>query len=57
MSRAFPKQVELAHSISRDAARLALASKYRKLYPTAPPGQIARLFGWTERQATVALAL
>jgi len=38
-------------------ARLALAIQYRTLYSSAPPVQIARLFGWTKAQAVAALAL
>ena len=57
VARAFPKQVENARRILPDKARSALAAKYRKLYPDAPPVQVARLFGWTTGQAAAALGL
>ena len=55
--RAFPKQAAQASQISVDDARTAIAVKYRTLYPSASPAQIARLFGWTKAQAVTALAL
>jgi hypothetical protein len=57
VSRAFPKQSRAATNITPEAARQALAAKYRSLYPEAPPTQLARLFAWTKAQATAALAL
>jgi hypothetical protein len=57
VSRAFPKQTAEARKLSLEEARATLAAKYRSLYPEAKPGQIARLFGWTKRQAVSALAL
>lgn len=57
VSRVFPKQLQQACAITPDAARLALATHYRKLYPFASPVQLARLFGWTKAQAVSALAL
>jgi hypothetical protein len=57
VSRVFPKQVAQARKIPVEGARTAIAVKYRTLYPTAPPAQIARLFGWTKAQAVTALAL
>jgi hypothetical protein len=55
--RAFPKQAAQAREISVDDAHTAIAVKYRTIYPTASPVQIARLFGWTKAQAVTALAL
>ena len=55
--RAFPKQIAEASKLSAEEARTALATKYRTLYPSASPVQIARLFGWTKAQAVTALAL
>jgi hypothetical protein len=55
--RAFPKQIAEASKLSAEEARTALATKYRTLYPSASPVQIARLFGWTKAQAVSALAL
>ncbi len=57
VSRAFPKQIAEASKISVEDARTALATKYRTLYPSATPVQIARLFCWTKAQAVTALAL
>jgi hypothetical protein len=57
VARAFPEQVAQARNISVEDARTAVAVKYRTLYPTAAPAQIARLFGWTKAQAVTALAL
>jgi hypothetical protein len=57
VSRAFPKQSRAAANISPEAARQALAAKYRSLYPAAPASVVARLFGWTKAQAVAALAL
>jgi len=39
------------------STRLALPAKYRTLYPSASPVQIARLFGWTKAQAVTALSM
>ena len=55
--RAFPKQAAQASKLSADDARTAIAVKYRTLYPSASPAQIARLFGWTKAQAVTALSL
>jgi hypothetical protein len=55
VSRAFPEQFDEARRISSDAARSALAQKYRSLYPDAPLMQVARLFGWSKAQAEAAL--
>jgi hypothetical protein len=55
--RSFPRQVAQARRISKEDARTAIAAKYRSLYPSASPVQIARLFGWTKAQAVSALAL
>jgi hypothetical protein len=55
VSRAFPKQSRAAFNISPEAARQALATKYRSLYPEASPTQIARFFAWTKAQAVAAL--
>lgn len=57
ISRCFPKQISIAQKISPEEARVALAKKYRSLYPDASPQQIARLFTWTKAQALSALAL
>jgi len=57
VARAFPRQVRQARRISEEDARTAIAMKYRTLYPSASPVQIARLFGWTKAQAVTALAL
>jgi hypothetical protein len=57
VSRAFPKQLAQARKISSEEARVAIARKYRSLYPVSSPVQIARLFGWTKAQAVTALAL
>jgi hypothetical protein len=57
VARAFPEQVAQARKTSVEDARTAVAVKYRTLYPTAAPAQIARLFGWTKAQAVTALAL
>jgi hypothetical protein len=57
VARSFPEQVGQARKLSVDDARMAIAVKYRTLYPSASPVQIARLFGWTKAQAVTALAL
>ena len=57
VSRGFSKQVAEAQHISAEEARVAIAVKYKTLYPGAAPAQIARLFGWTKAQAVAALAL
>jgi hypothetical protein len=57
VARGFSKQVAEARRISAEEARLAIAIKYKTLYPGAVPAQIARLFGWTKAQAIAALAL
>jgi len=57
VARGFSKQVAEARKISAEEARVAIAMKYKTLYPDAVPTQIARLFGWTKAQAIAALAL
>ena len=57
VSRGFRKQAGEARKISADEARVAIAVKYKTLYPGAVPAQIGRLFGWTKAQAVAALAL
>lgn len=52
--RVFPKQVAAARNITPEAARRALAAKYRALYPAAPVMHIARLFGWSKADAQTA---
>jgi hypothetical protein len=54
-SHAFPKQFGAAQRIDTEAARAALARKYRSLYPDAPVMQIARLFGWSKAFTEAAL--
>lgn len=54
--RAFPKQVAASRTITRDAARRALAAQYRALDPLAQVMPIARLFGWSRAEADAALA-
>jgi hypothetical protein len=46
-----------ARQISAEEARVAIAVKYKTLYPRAVAAQISRLFGWTKAQAVAALAL
>ena len=57
VARGFAKQVAEARKISAEEARVAIAMKYKTLYPGVVPAQIARLFGWTKAQAIAALAL
>jgi hypothetical protein len=57
VARGFSKQVAEARKISAEEARVAIAVKYKTLYPDAAPAQISRLFGWTKAQAVAALAL
>lgn len=57
VAQGFSKQVAEARKISAEEARVAIAMKYKTLYPGAVPAQIARLFGWTKAQAIAALAL
>jgi hypothetical protein len=57
VARVFPRQVAEARKLSAEDARVAIAVKYKSLYPSAAPAQIARLFGWTKAQAVAALAL
>ena len=57
VARGFSKQVAEARKISAEEARVAIAMKYKTLYPGVVPAQIARLFGWTKAQAIAALAL
>ena len=57
VSRSFSKQLAEARKISAEEARVAIAVKYKTLYPNAVPAQIARLFGWAKAQAVAALAL
>jgi hypothetical protein len=57
VARGFSKQVADARKISAEEARVAIAVKYKTLYPRAVAAQISRLFGWTKAQAVAALAL
>jgi len=57
VARGFAKQVAEAQELSAEEAHVAIAVKYKTLYPNAVPAQIARLFGWTKAQAVTALAL
>jgi hypothetical protein len=52
--RVFPKQSAEAGNIASDAARAHLAAKYLESYPSAPPVQLARLFGWSKGDALAA---
>jgi hypothetical protein len=52
--RAFPKQTAAARSIAPDVARAQLAAKYLESNPSAPPVQLARLFGWSLDDALAA---
>jgi hypothetical protein len=53
-SRVFPKQTAAARSIPPDVARAQLAAKYLESHATAPPVQLARLFGWSKDDALAA---
>ena len=55
-SRAFPKQISAARSIAPEQARVKLASKYLGWHPSAPPVQLARLFGWSKDEAAKAMS-
>jgi hypothetical protein len=57
VARVFHQQVAQATKLTADDGRTAIAVKYRTLYPSASPVQMARLFGWTKAQAVTALAL
>ena len=57
VSRAFPRQCTQARKLSPEPARNSLAAKYRSLYPSVSPAQVARLFGWTKAQAVAALSV
>src|SRR6266403_923513 len=57
VARGFSKQVGEARKISAEEARVAIAVKYKNLYPRAVAAQISRLFGWAKAQAVAALAL
>jgi len=57
VSRAFPEPSRAACDISPENARRVIAARYRDLYPTAAPVQIARLFSWTKAQAVAALGI
>jgi hypothetical protein len=57
VARGFRQQVAEARKIRAEEARVAIAVKYKTLYPGAVPAQIARLFGWSKAQAVAALAL
>jgi hypothetical protein len=57
VARSFRKQVAEARTIRADQARVAIAVRYKTLYPGAAPAEIARLFGWTKAQAVAALSL
>ena len=53
--RAFPDQVSLAQRITLAAARAAIARKYLRWHPAAPPGHVGRLFGWSKAEALEAV--
>lgn len=53
--RAFPKETAAARSIAPEEARRMLAAKFAACYPSAVPGQVARLFSWTKAQAVAAM--
>ncbi|HXA79390.1 MAG TPA: hypothetical protein VNV41_19820 [Candidatus Acidoferrales bacterium] len=55
--RVFPEQTAAARSIAPDVARARLAAKYLEWHPTAPPVQLARLFGWSKDDAARAMNL
>jgi hypothetical protein len=52
--RAFPKQTAAARNVAPDVARAQLAAKYLEWRPSAPPVQLARLFGWSKDDALAA---
>jgi hypothetical protein len=52
--RVFPKEVELARSITPEQARAKLAAQILSTRPDAQPAQLARLFGWSKDQAAAA---
>ena len=56
-ARAFPEQAPLARRIRPERARTAIAVKYLEWHPEASSQVLARLFGWTKREATTALKL
>jgi hypothetical protein len=53
--RAFPKETAAARRISKEQARAALAARFCKWHPDAPPIQLARLFGWSKAEAVAAM--
>jgi hypothetical protein len=53
-SRAFPQQTDDARTIAPEIARANLAAKYLRWHPSAPPVQLARLFGWSKDEARAA---
>ena len=57
VGRVFAPQVAEAREISAEGARVAIAVRYKTLYPNANPAEMAHLFGWTKAQAVAALAL
>jgi hypothetical protein len=55
--RVFPKQTAAARSIEPHEARAKLVAKYLEWHPTAPPVQLARLFGWSKDETAKAMAV
>jgi hypothetical protein len=55
-SRAFPEAVHKAADISPEAARAAIAAKYREWHPGAESARIARLFGWSKNETMAAFS-
>ena len=53
-SRAFPEAANAARKLTLEAARVAIAAKYREWHPGAEPARIARLFGWSKSEAGAA---
>jgi hypothetical protein len=54
-SRAFPDETAAAFEIEPQEAHVKLAAKFVELKSGAQAAQLARLFGWTKRQAEAAL--
>ena len=52
--RVFPEQTAAARDIEPAVARARLAAKYLQWHPTAPPLQLAHLFGWSKDGALAA---
>jgi hypothetical protein len=53
-SRAFPEAANAARKLTLEAARVAIAAKYREWHPGSEPARIARLFGWSKSEAAAA---